>query len=245
MRWSTAHRETSAPIGMGGVGPWDWWLAPAGAFLVGQVAAAGGGQVPAVLASLAQAGVGLAGPADQQLGGRLAAVDAAAEGVLDQGVAEQPGLDGLRGRSPGSDTAPESCWRGRSRCGGSGDRPGSRGSVAGSWLLVLGADGAQQLVGAPFADPGRGRLQVRIRLGQGGRGVRRTDCALDGLRLGGGVEADPGLAGQPGDPLWPQHCRELAKHAWQAPGRHHRHTLHDDLSPGHLGAVDGHDRDHR
>jgi hypothetical protein len=59
------------------------------------------------------------------------------------------------------------------------------------------------------------------------------------------VEADPGLAGQDGDPLGSQHCRELAKHAWQAPGRHHRHTLHDDLAPGHLGAMDGHDRDHR
>jgi hypothetical protein len=47
------------------------------------------------LAGLAQAGVGLAGPADQQPGAGLAAVDAAAEVVLDQGVAEQPGLDGL------------------------------------------------------------------------------------------------------------------------------------------------------
>src|SRR4029450_2778918 len=47
------------------------------------------------LTSRAQAGVGLAGPADQQLGGLVAAVGATAEVVLDQGVAEQPGLDGL------------------------------------------------------------------------------------------------------------------------------------------------------
>jgi single-strand DNA-binding protein len=43
------------------------------------------------------------------------------------------------------------------------------------------------------------------------------------------VEADPRLVGQAGDPLWPQHRRELAKHAWQAPGWHDRHTVHDDL----------------
>jgi hypothetical protein len=52
--------------------------------------------VPAVLAGLAQAGVGLAGGAGQQLGRGLAAVGAAAEVVLDQGVAEQPALDRLR-----------------------------------------------------------------------------------------------------------------------------------------------------
>jgi hypothetical protein len=45
------------------------------------------------------------------------------------------------------------------------------------------------------------------------------------------VEADPGLVGQDGDPLGPQHRRELAEHAWQAPGRHHRHTLDDNLAP--------------
>jgi hypothetical protein len=33
-----------------------------------------------------------------------------------------------------------------------------------------------------------------------------------------------------------------AKHAWQAPGRHDRHTVHDYLPPGDLGAMDGHDR---
>ena len=53
------------------------------------------------------------------------------------------------------------------------------------------------------------------------------------------MEADPGLVGQSGDPLWTQHRRELAKHAWQAPSRHDRHTVHHDLAPGDLGAVDG------
>jgi hypothetical protein len=58
------------------------------------------------------------------------------------------------------------------------------------------------------------------------------------------VEADPGLVGQVGDPLGPEHRRELAKHAWQTPGRHHRDTLPDDLAPGDLGTVHGHDRHH-
>jgi hypothetical protein len=40
-----------------------------GAFLVGQIAAAGGDQVPTVLAGRGQAGVGPADPADQQPGG--------------------------------------------------------------------------------------------------------------------------------------------------------------------------------
>jgi hypothetical protein len=61
--------------------------------LVGVVVAAGHRKVPAVLAGLAQAGVRLAGAADQQLGRGLAAVGAAAEVVLDQGVAEQPALE--------------------------------------------------------------------------------------------------------------------------------------------------------
>jgi hypothetical protein len=46
------------------------------------------------------------------------------------------------------------------------------------------------------------------------------------------VEADPGLGGQGGDPFGPQHRREGAKHAWQAPGRYHRDTLHDHLAQG-------------
>ena len=58
------------------------------------------------------------------------------------------------------------------------------------------------------------------------------------------VETDPGLVGQVGDALGPEHRRELAKHAWQPPGRHHRDTVHDHLAPGDLGAVDGHDRHH-
>jgi hypothetical protein len=69
-------------------------------------------------------------------------------------------------------------------------------------------------------------------------------------RLSGGrVEADPGLVGQGGDPPGPQHRREGAQHAWQAPCVHHWHTLwhtlNDDLAPRDLGAVDGHDRHHR
>src|SRR5918994_2726756 len=59
------------------------------------------------------------------------------------------------------------------------------------------------------------------------------------------AEADPGLIGQGRDPLGPQHRRELAKHAWQTPGRYDRYTLYDDRAPGDLGAVDAHVRHHR
>jgi hypothetical protein len=51
-------------------------------------------------------------------------------------------------------------------------------------------------------------------------------------RSGGGVEADPGQVGQPGDPLGTHHRRKGAKHARQTPGRHHRHTVDDDLARG-------------
>jgi len=61
-------------------------------------------------------------------------------------------------------------------------------------------------------------------------------------RSSGGAEADPGLVGQDGNPLGPEHRRELAKHAWQTPGRHHRHSVGDHLAPGNRGTVDGHDR---
>ena len=61
---------------------------------------------------------------------------------------------------------------------------------------------------------------------------------------GRSVEAAPGLVGQVGDPLGPQHRRELAKHAWETLRRYHRHTIHEHLAPGHLGAVNGHDRPH-
>jgi hypothetical protein len=46
------------------------------------------------------------------------------------------------------------------------------------------------------------------------------------------MEADPGMVGQDGDPLGSQHRWELAKHAWQAPGRYYRHTLDDHLAQG-------------
>jgi len=59
------------------------------------------------------------------------------------------------------------------------------------------------------------------------------------------MKAEPGLIGQAGDSLGPQHRREGAKHAWQAPGWHHRHPAGDHLAPGDLSAVDGHDRHHR
>jgi hypothetical protein len=36
----------------------------------------------------------------------------------------------------------------------------------------------------------------------------------------------------------------LEEHAWQTPGRHPRDTLHDDLAPGDLGTMHGHDRHH-
>jgi hypothetical protein len=58
------------------------------------------------------------------------------------------------------------------------------------------------------------------------------------------VEADPGLVGQSGDPLGPQHQREGTKHAGQAPGCHDRYPVGHHLAPGDLGAVDGHDRHH-
>ena len=41
-----------------------------------------------------------------------------------------------------------------------------------------------------------------------------------------------GLVGQVGDPFGPEHRRELAKHAWQAPGRHHRHPSVTTLPQG-------------
>ena len=58
------------------------------------------------------------------------------------------------------------------------------------------------------------------------------------------MEADPGLVGQPGNPLGPQHDREPTKHAGQAPGRHHPDPVRDDLAPGDLDAMDGHDGHH-
>ena len=58
----------------------------------------------------------------------------------------------------------------------------------------------------------------------------------------GSAEADSGLVGQGGDPLGPQHRWKGAKHAWQAPGRHGRHPVHDHLAPGDLRAVDSHNR---
>jgi hypothetical protein len=64
------------------------------------------------------------------------------------------------------------------------------------------------------------------------------------VRLGGGAEANPGPVGQVGDPLGPQHHRESAQHAWQAPGWHDRYPVNDDLAPGDLEAVDDHDRHH-
>ena len=60
----------------------------------------------------------------------------------------------------------------------------------------------------------------------------------------GGAEAGFGLTGHGGDPFWPEHRRELAKHTWQVPGRHHRYALHDDLALGDPGAMDSHDRHH-
>jgi hypothetical protein len=58
------------------------------------------------------------------------------------------------------------------------------------------------------------------------------------------MEADPGLIGQGGHLLGPQHRRELAKHGRQTPGRHDRHALCNYVAPGDLGTVNGHDRHH-
>jgi len=68
--------------------------------------------------------------------------------------------------------------------GGSAGRLGSPGSAAGSWLLVLGADRAKQLVGAALADPGRSRDLAGVQPGAG--------SALVGDEL-----ADPGAAVAP------------------------------------------------
>jgi hypothetical protein len=68
----------------------------------------------------------------------------------------------------------------------------------------------------------------------------RVVCRLSS----GSAEADSGLVRHGGDLLGPQGRRELAKHAWQAPGRHDRHTLHDHPAPWDAGAMDGHDRHH-
>jgi hypothetical protein len=69
-------------------------------------------------------------------------------------------------------------------------------------------------------------------------GLRHKDSAW-APGSSGGVEADPGLVGQAGHPLGPQHRRELAQHAWQPPGRHDRHPVGDHLAPGDLGIMDG------
>jgi hypothetical protein len=94
----------------------------------------------------------------------------------------------------------------------------------------------------------QGRLQVRIGAAwQEGTGedFRRTNGELHGrCRLASGLEADPGLVGQPGNPLGRQHDRELTKHAGQAPGHHHPYPVHDNLAPGDLDAMDGNDGHH-
>ena len=59
---------------------------------------------------------------------------------------------------------------------------------------------------------------------------------------GGRVEANPGLVGQADNPFGSQHHWKGAKHAWQAPGRHHRHAVGDHLAPRNRDAVDSHDR---
>jgi hypothetical protein len=46
------------------------------------------------------------------------------------------------------------------------------------------------------------------------------------------VEADPGLVGQGGDPLRPQHRRKGAKQAGETRGRQDRHAVADHLPQG-------------
>jgi hypothetical protein len=95
-------------------------------------------------------------------------------------------------------------------------------------------------VGRP-GNAGSGPLLAALLMTGGGEPVDSQPGSSQGSR--GSVEADPGLVGEDGDPLGPQHRWELAQHAWQAPGRHHRHPV-DDPAPGDLSAVDGHDRHH-
>jgi hypothetical protein len=47
-------------------------------------------------------------------------------------------------------------------------RASCRSEPYGSWLLVLGADGAQQLIGATIADPGRCGDVAGMQAGSGG-----------------------------------------------------------------------------
>src|SRR4029453_14727696 len=97
----------------------------------------------------------------------VAAAGAAAGGVFDQGVAEQPGLDGLgvavQAAAGGQDHAS------RDIAGVAAVRPSWQSRQrAGSWLRGLGPDGAEQPIGAGFADPGRGCDVAGVQAGAGG-----------------------------------------------------------------------------
>jgi hypothetical protein len=76
---------------------------------------------------------------------------------------------------------------------------------------------------------------VRPRLPPARRPPARWIATRHAAGSSSGMEANPSLIGKVGDPFGPQNRRELAEHAGQAPGRHHRHPLHNDLAPGGPG----------
>jgi hypothetical protein len=56
-------------------------------------------------------------------------------------------------------------------------------------------------------------VRIRRKGRREGKDFRRINRGPEPYRLAGGVEADPGLVGQPGDSFGPEHTWELAKHA--------------------------------
>jgi putative transposase len=99
-------------------------------------------------------------------------------------------------------------------------RPPSARAIRHAWLTDLIAE-VHQASRGPY---GALRVHAELRLGRGTT-VGHKAVALLMRRAGlagatgrpkssGSVEADPGLVGQGGDPLGPQHRRELAQHAW-------------------------------
>jgi hypothetical protein len=61
-----------------------------------------------------------------------------------------------------------------------------------------------------------------VGLNQASDGYRAGLPSLTCWRSSGSAKVDSGLVVQGGDPLGPEHRRELAKQAWQAPGWHDR-----------------------
>jgi hypothetical protein len=77
--------------------------------------------------------------------------------------------------------------------------------------LAWGSEAAAGSCGAGASQAGQGRLFERLLVQEEQEQAlrRRNRGDLEAYRLAGGLEPDPGLVGQPGDPLRSQHRREL------------------------------------